>query len=494
MNITATSTSTSTSTSTNTSTNTRTTASPSTLKHVLARAAQTARAVDRQTPTDCADFEHFERELHQLAQTIDNGDAKAEAALQQLLVRLQAHADPRCTGLLVFGSALAQRLSGGQLQDANLYLRRFEVPQIELFNLLGRCMPMAGLATRVANDALAQAMQGQLHPVVVDIGIGTGRQMVALMEGLAAAGRLPRQMTVVGIEPAAQALDAARNALFQTAARLGTKLSFHGFAACSEALSSDDWQALEVLCVTRPLINAAFALHHIADDAQGQDQRGRVLKRLHALDPVCLVLSEPDVNHLEPRFGARFENCFRHFGAVFKLLDGLDLSQPERDALKVGLFWARDPRHPGHARTAAPRKARNHHRLAAAAGPGRFRRPGRCQRAATQQPPRGHRAGPGHACGAEGVRRAAGVGAGGHARHSLLARHRYCPLIARTPHQPSPRFTSLQTRATGATGAHHEHPPRLPDPWRWRSRLADGLLPATSRPQLPGVGSRRGGR
>ncbi len=324
--------------STSTHTSPRTVASPSTLQQLLARAAQTSRATVQQTPTDSTSFDQLERELHQLAQHVNSGDAQAEAALQQLLARLQAHADPRCTGLLVFASALAQRLSGGQAQDANLYLRRFEVPQIELFNLLGRCMPMARLATQVANDALVQAMQGQLHPVLVDIGIGTGRQMVALMEALASAGQLPRQMTVVGIEPAAQALNAARSLLFETAARLGTQLHFHGFAACSEALNGADWQALQAICITRPFINAAFALHHIADDARGLDQRGRVLRHLHALDPACLVLSEPDVDHLQPRFLARFENCFRHFGAVFKLLDELDLWQHERDALKVGFF------------------------------------------------------------------------------------------------------------------------------------------------------------
>ena len=289
-------------------------------------------------PPVTANYDFFVAELHRLAQRIASGDVQVDAALNQLLTQLQAHADPRCTGLYVFGSALAQRLAGDLAQDANLYLRRFDVPQIELFNLLGRCMPIVALATQVANNALAQAMQGQAHPIVIDIGIGTGRQVAALMEGLAAQGQLPKQMTVIGVEPAAEALAAARSALFASASRLGTTLRFHGFAACSETLSDVDWQALEALCVTRPVVNAAFALHHIADDAQGHCQRNRVLGRLHALEPLCLVLSEPDVDHLEPRFGARFENCFAHFGAVFQLLDVLDLAQHERDALKVGFF------------------------------------------------------------------------------------------------------------------------------------------------------------
>jgi hypothetical protein len=63
-----------------------------------------------------------------------------------------------------------------------------------------------------------------------------------------------------------------------------------------------------------------------------------VLERLHALHPRSLVLSEPDVDHLEPRFLARFRHCVAHFGAAFQLLDETPMAQAERDALKVGFF------------------------------------------------------------------------------------------------------------------------------------------------------------
>lgn len=278
--------------------------------------------------------------LHNVAARVGADDALARPALRALIGQLQSHPDPRCTGLLVFASAMARRLACDTLDQANLYLRQFEVPQIQLFNLLGRHLPMAALATRVANDAIAHAIAGQAHPVLVDVGIGTGRQVISLLGDLAAAGRLPARLTVIGIEPSVTALSEARAALSALAAGLGVELDFQAHACAAEALTDADWRDMARVCsvASRPVINAAFALHHIADDAQGREQRNAVLHRLRALDPLCLVLGEPDVDHMEPVFLQRFRNCYAHFSAVFGVIDDLPVSQAERDALKVGFF------------------------------------------------------------------------------------------------------------------------------------------------------------
>lgn len=291
-------------------------------------------------PTDLAAMavEGFAVALHDIAQRIGAGDAAAGPALRRLLAEMQAHPDPRCTGLVVFGAAMAQRLADGSGAEANLYLRQFEVPQIHLFNLLGRAVPFVGLATRIANDAIAAAIDGIAHPTLIDVGIGTGRQFALLIDELAAAGRLPQALTVIGIEPSAWALDEARATLEAAATRHGLPLQFFGFSASAEALEDTDWAFIAAACSAAPVVNASFALHHIADDADGRDLRNTVLRRLQALAPRQLVLAEPDVDHLEPRFFQRFQNCFAHFGAVFRTLDALPLDQADRDALKVGFF------------------------------------------------------------------------------------------------------------------------------------------------------------
>jgi hypothetical protein len=284
------------------------------------------------------DYDDLVEDLHAVARQIEAGDTGAEPALRVLLDQLSTHADPRCVGLYVFAAGLARRLAGAAVEQANLYLTRFERPQIHLFNLLGRSVPFVGLATQLANQALMRAIAGHARPTVIDVGIGTGRQIGVLLESLAAAEKLPRQLTVIGIEPSAWALDEARQHIHQTADRLGANVSFFGVEASAESLSAGDWLQIRQACTSRPVVNASFALHHIADDEDGDDQRDTVLRRLRTLNPALLVLAEPDVDHLERGFYRRFSNCMAHFGAVFRTLDRLPLAQADRDALKVGFF------------------------------------------------------------------------------------------------------------------------------------------------------------
>lgn len=276
--------------------------------------------------------------LHDVARRIEAGDAGADAALRALMARLDGHADARAVGLYVFAAGLARRLAGTAVAEANLYLGRFEVPQIHLFNLLGRAVPFVGLATRLCNEAILEAMRGVARPTLIDIGIGTGRQACLLLETMAASRCLPERLTVIGIEPSDWALDEARRSIETTAARLGADVVFLGLCGTAEQLEDADWRHIAQACTSRPVLNASFALHHIADDEQGNDQRDAVLARLCALDPARLVLAEPDVDHRERGFYARFTHCFAHFGAVFRTLDRLPLAQADRDALKVGFF------------------------------------------------------------------------------------------------------------------------------------------------------------
>ncbi len=283
------------------------------------------------------DGPHADR-LDHIAETIAGGaNDQAERQLKELLADVERDRDPAAVGYYVFGAALARRLSRGAAEEANLYLNRFDVPQIHLFNLLAGEVPQVALTTVIANRRLASAIAGREHPVLIDVGIGTGRQMTGLLEQLAKTGALPKRITLVGIEPSDWSLDLAEANLRRAAESLGVELAFHRVCNVAEGLTRDDWGRLAELSHSRPAINASFALHHIAD-VDGRDVRDDVLLRLRSLDPCVLVLSEPNVHHLERDFLRRFRHCTHHFGITFAVIDELPIDQRDKDALKVCFF------------------------------------------------------------------------------------------------------------------------------------------------------------
>jgi hypothetical protein len=237
----------------------------------------------------------------------------------------------------IFANALAKRISTEPSASINLYLREYEVPQIELFNLVATYLPTVSAAGTVANRMLARHLGGHRSATLLDIGIGTARQETALLREMARAGTLPDRLTVVAVEPNAQCLALAEAALRDTAATLGLELEFRGICAVIEDLSAAQWETLRPY--DEPLVvHAAFAAHHIrAVEGEGRDE---VFARLHGLDPDAIVLCEPNADHHTHSFFRRFESAWDHFSRTFHLIDQLDISARERRAMK--LFFTRE--------------------------------------------------------------------------------------------------------------------------------------------------------
>lgn len=276
--------------------------------------------------------------LEGVACSIARGELdRADRDLQGLLSEAARDADPRAVNLCVFGAALARRIAGASEQEANLYLQRHELPQIQLFDLLATAAPFVGLAGVIANAEIVRACAGEACPTLVDVGIGTGRQVVALLQAMAREGTLPRSLTVVGVEPSASSLELAQRNVAAAAKAVGTEVAFHGFHAAAESLMPADWRAVRAACTSRPVVNASFALHHVAD-VGGRDVRDDVLRRLRGLRPKLLVLSEPDVHHLERDFLRRFRNCWEHFSAAFDAIDATGADRRDKAALKACFF------------------------------------------------------------------------------------------------------------------------------------------------------------
>jgi SAM-dependent methyltransferase len=281
------------------------------------------------------------RALCAAAERLKSGDgAGATADLKQFVnTRLDLEGRPDDLTAYIFAAALTKAAAGRGVDEAHIYLRDYDVPQIHLFDLLATRVPFVSLAGPVANHILFEKMKGRDEVVLLDVGCGTGRQAAALIDKLAAEGAWPRRFTVVGIEPSLETLKLAESTILERARALKVELYFHGIHGLAENLTDEDWAAIRRFRGDL-FVSEAFAVHHIAGHTEEETSRLRdqVLSRIRSLDPVAFVLAEPNSDHNEPDFFRRLTNCFHHFSVGFRVIDQLGISQRDKNALKVCFF------------------------------------------------------------------------------------------------------------------------------------------------------------
>jgi hypothetical protein len=265
-----------------------------------------------------------------LEEILEGASVEARRTLAKLSECLDVENVAEDMQYLLFALALARRLGGeGEAAQMNLYLRRFELPQIALFNLLAQKLPLASMAGAIANDCLCDLFAGQERATLIDVGLGTGRQEVALLRQLKASGTAPRQLTVIGVEPDVDSLRRAELDLLAAARELDMDLRFKGIPKVVEALDADDWSLLRDSPGPR-VVHSAFAMHHVA----GEVDRQALFHRFRELEPTGVVLCEPSSDHFTDSLPRRFHNVWRHLFFIFGLVDELGLSAHERNAIK----------------------------------------------------------------------------------------------------------------------------------------------------------------
>ncbi len=220
---------------------------------------------------------------------------------------------------------------GGNLNHENIYLRNYEVSQIQLFDILIAKLPYVKYSQAIVNNKIAALLDDMQEATLLDIGIGLGTQVRNILHQCRETKRL-KKLIVVGIEPGAEALATAEQSIHSLQAEMPFTIEFKGFHGFAEEMD------LTTINYGTPnlIVNASLALHHI----QTNEKRMQVLEQIKSLNPAGLFLIEPNVNHFEPSFLKRFCNCFNHFYALFKTIDGLDIHPNEKSALK--LFFGRE--------------------------------------------------------------------------------------------------------------------------------------------------------
>lgn len=215
----------------------------------------------------------------------------------------------------------------------HIYLKKFEVSQIELFSLLVKQFPFVRYSHDIINKSIINVVGVNEKLTFLDVGIGQGVQTVALLNELNGCSNL-KEVTIIGIEPFQEALLAAEANVLAQNCHFSVK--FIPFLAFVEEF---DFELLRDV-VSREggifIVNESLALHHIQDLAN----RHRVISSIRELNPASFFLTEPNVDHFEPDFYRRFQNCYNHFYHIFQVVDLLPVTSKEKNGLK--LFFGRE--------------------------------------------------------------------------------------------------------------------------------------------------------
>lgn len=244
------------------------------------------------------------------------------------------------TQTLFFLEALRRNLGERTADIGNLYLLPDQGQQIKMFNFMADKFPLVRYAQNIVNSSYRDVIGQQSAATVLDIGIGTGQQMVRLIDMLAQSGELPETLTIIGIEPSGESLASAESTMQTLMGKYPCSLRFIPIQGTLESFTDDAWDTLKARIAERPgtlIVNASFALHHVYPP----DVRAGLFERLRGLNPAVFAMIEPYADFLDGELATRFQNAWLHYGLTFRAIDQIEAPQDDKNLLKK-VFFSRE--------------------------------------------------------------------------------------------------------------------------------------------------------
>jgi hypothetical protein len=230
----------------------------------------------------------------------------------------------------LFIKSLKSHVEPGVLNE-NIYLKKYELPQIHLFNILIKDFPFVQVSQQITNSIIIDLIKNEKEATIIDIGIGQGTQIKNLLLSTNDKVRL-QKVNIIGIEPFKDALEKASTTINELNGKLPFEIEFTGINDFIENVDFSQFKQNKGMLI----VNASLALHHI----QTLNKRYSVIANIKSINPTAFLLIEPNIDHFEPQFYRRFQNCYRHFYTIFKVIDTLNIENADKNGLK--LFFGRE--------------------------------------------------------------------------------------------------------------------------------------------------------
>lgn len=275
---------------------------------------------------DPSESQRVER-LWQAVQGVRHDEPEPAAREAETLIRAMPDDEDGSGAIAVrtFAEAILGRIRSTEGHAGNLYLgARAPGAQLRAFELLRLRTPLIPFAYAAGNRAILEAVEPGSDVTLIDVGIGRGGQLRALLRN-PVARRAFRSVHVIGVEPdsstttGAGALETAEQNVLSAGQEVGIPTEFTGIAKTAEDLTTSDLVAAGL--VGQVVATSSFCLHHL--DVERSGGRAGVLSLLRDVGASAVVVVEPDSNHYEDDLAIRFLHAYRHYRTIARSLHGM---------------------------------------------------------------------------------------------------------------------------------------------------------------------------
>lgn len=234
-----------------------------------------------------------------------------------------------------FFDAIDKKIRQNTWEVPNLYLLKDD-EQINLFNLMNEKFPLVTEAKSIVTKAINTVVHLEKPLVILDIGIGTGKQISTIIKGLHKEMNFTNRVVIHGIDPSSQNLEIASQKLTSLSTSTNLEIEFYPIVSTIEDLSDVDWASIEHSFSQQKynrLVNAAFSLHH-----SPPSYRNDMFHKLKTLQPDLLTIIEPDADFLTNDYTSKLANAWNHYHQAFSVINHMKINDCDKKSLKTGFF------------------------------------------------------------------------------------------------------------------------------------------------------------
>jgi len=240
--------------------------------------------------------------------------------------------------LYIFTSALIARMDRKSIKMNNIYMHKFDIPQIVLFYEMAKAYPQVASSHKIANQFIEHVIEKMLMFTIFDIGIGKGKQIESLINRISDQNYNIKQINIIGLDPDIENIRFTEELFTRLKTGVYFDLNYYPICDLLENFSERDFEYIGKIAGGNLIINSAYAMHHIAHPLHDNEYRTDIFRKLKECKPRLFTLIEPNSDHDIDILTRRARNCWDHFSTVFSLIDQSPIDMDHKFLIKDKFF------------------------------------------------------------------------------------------------------------------------------------------------------------